>query len=291
VEKLIKFQDQIRELKKPVMSENLFYGFEDVSDDYDYGTEVYKDDIYEFHQNMQIPYKERNMLYIPTGIFEENCHDIGGYMKLGKESSTKIKFNIQVIIHDENYQKEILQKNNKITNKNPTKKNDEEINFKPKPTDALTKYPNNFTTDDNESSNNTKGYLGKNNISEKPGQIIILKDEKETEQHVNDLLEKIDVFNSFYVKTLKKVFFKKELKKKENKDSLAFPLQGLKVRIYIFRCLNLTAQENSTSLVDNLAGYSAFCKANSFIEIKIGENSNSGDNKGTKYIHDIGSKK
>lgn len=233
------------------MSENMFYGFEDVSDDYDYGTEIYKDDIYEFHPNMQIPYKERNMLYIPFGLFEEKCHDIGGYMKLGKESTTKLKFNIQVTIHEEDSLRSSNSTNeiNLITNKNSKK----------------------------------------NKIIEKRNELVIIKDEKETEDYIKKQLEAINEFNITYVKKLEKVFYTKDKKKRENKDLLAFPISGLRVRVYIFRCLNLTAQENNNSIVDNLAGYSAYCKANSFIELKLGDNANAGEERGVKYINDVSS--
>jgi hypothetical protein len=257
------------------MSENLFYGFEDVSDDYDYGTEVYKDDIYEFHPNMQIPYKERNMLYIPNGLFEEKCHDIGGYMKLGKESTTRLKFNIQVTIHEEE-----LSRNS----------NNNEINFinKNKKT-AKGLFIDHITNNINKELSYLKENSKKQKIVEKPGEIKIIKDEKETEEYIKEKLEAINVFNNTYVEKLKKVFFTKERKKRENKDNLAFPINGLRVRVYIFRCLNLTAQENSNSIVDNLAGYSAFCKANSFIELKLGDNSNAGEERGVKYINDVSS--
>ena len=95
------------------MGEGMFYGFEDVSDDYDYGTEVYKDDIYEGHPNMQIPYKEKKMMYIPSGFFEEKCHDIGGYLKLGKEMHEKFLENIKDL---KGKKKKRIFKNKKLEN-------------------------------------------------------------------------------------------------------------------------------------------------------------------------------
>ena len=50
-------------------------------------------------------------------------------------------------------------------------------------------------------------------------------------------------------------------------------------------CLNLTAQDNNATLIDRLAGYAAFCKANAFLEIMVGDNT-SNDGKGTKYVND-----
>lgn len=285
------------------MSENIFYGFEDVSDDYDYGTEVYKDDIYEFHPNMQIPYKERNMIYIPNGLFADKCHDIGGYMKLGKDSTTRLKFNIQVTIDkestgDTDNKNENKNDNNNNKNKNQINisndNNDESIKFKNKnktakgatATAGIT--ANSKTT--SEAYQMEQGYLKENSkkpkIIEGENEIVIIKDDKETEEYIKEQLQEINVFNNTYVDKLQKVFYNKERKKRENKDSLAFPINGLRVRVYIFRCLNLTAQENSNSIVDNLAGYSAFCKANSFIELKLGDNQNASEERGVKYIND-----
>ena len=44
----------------------------------------------------------------------------------------------------------------------------------------------------------------------------------------------------------------------------------LKVRVYIFRALNLTAQSNINSIKERLAGYEALSSANPYIELKIG---------------------
>lgn len=271
------------------MSENIFYGFEDVSDDYDYGTEVYKDDIYEFHPNMQIPYKERSLFYIPNGLFEEKCQDIGGYLRLGRESSCKLKFNIQVTIHDEEEEKP--QKSNTI---NKGKKKTAAGNTKDARNNTGTVQTQISLTAQGNNKNATSPEIAydlnrKNKIVEKPGEIKIISDDKLTEEYLKEKLESIDVFNSTYVDKLKKVYYNKERKKRENKDNLIFPLNALRVRVYIFRCLNLSAQENCNSVVDNLAGYSAFCKANSFIEIKVGEGNNTGNEKSTKYINDVAS--
>jgi len=253
------------------MSENIFYGFEDVSDDYDYGTEVYKDNLYEFHPNIQIPYKERNMFYIPTGLFEEKSFDIGGYIKLGKEGTTRLKFNIEVTIHDE--QMNLNNINEKIINNNKN---------------TLSGNTNMMNILNNGQSFNTT-LTKKPKILEKPGEIVIIKDEKDREEFLQETLEKINVFNNTFVDKMKKVFYNNSNKKLENKDDVTIQLNKLCIRVYIFRCLNLTAQENSNSIVDNLAGYSAFCKANSYIEVKLGDFNNTSEEKGIKYINDIGS--
>lgn len=223
------------------MGEGMFYGFEDISDDYDYGTEVYKDDIYEGHPNMQIPYKEKKMMYIPSGFFEEKCHDIGGYLKLGRESSTNLKFKIDIIVHDDD----------KVPENTLAKKKEKET-----------------------------AIIAKSDLNQ-------MKDEAQEEQSLKKEIETMDVFNEIFCKNIKNIYLKDELKKKKSKDEIILPLHNLRVRVYIYRCLNLTAQENSNSVVDNLAGYSAFCKANSFIEIRLGDEKNEG--KGFRYINDLGS--
>jgi len=266
------------------MSENLFYGFEDVSDDYDYGTEVYKDDIYEFHPNMQIPYKERQMLYIPKGLFEEKCHDIGGYMKSGKASSTKIKFNIQVTIHEDSFTGQ--NDNNKNINNNET------INFTNNKTKSSTAKAHSTSDPVNNELSNVKVNSIENmklNENTTSDNLELFSDEKDREEHIKNELENTNVFNNpYYIENLKKVFSNKDIIK-NFKETLAFPIYGLKVRVYIFRCLNLTAQENSNSLEAKLAGYSAFCKANSFIEIKLGDNQDAEAKTGIKFINDLSS--
>jgi len=58
VNTLIDLDAKIRDLSKPLMNEDIFFGFDDISDEYDYGREIFKEDIYEYHPNMVIPYKK-----------------------------------------------------------------------------------------------------------------------------------------------------------------------------------------------------------------------------------------
>ena len=174
------------------MSEGLFYGFEDISDDYDYGTDVYKDDIYEFHPNFSIFYIEKQMLYIPTGLFEDKCRDIGGYMKLGKEGITKLKFNIKVSILDDNAPEE----------------------------------PELPTAD-----------LKKEKIQKEIDTLQFYENDKELDEFLKKELEEIDIFDSLYAEKINCVYFNKETKKKTPKDKIIIPLNNLRVRIYIYRCL------------------------------------------------------
>lgn len=66
------------------MNEDIFFGFDDLcikknlilADEYDYGREIFKEDIYEFHPNLKLPYKKFPMSFIP-GIFETKCEDMG----------------------------------------------------------------------------------------------------------------------------------------------------------------------------------------------------------------------
>jgi len=62
-------------------------------------------------------------------------------------------------------------------------------------------------------------------------------------------------------------------------------LKNLKVTVYIYRCLNLTAQDDNSTLIDRMAGYSAFSRANAYIEILVGKGE-SVENKGNKMIND-----
>jgi len=255
------------------------------------------------------------MLYIPSGLFEDKCFDLGGYMKLGKESSTKMKFNIQVIIHEKEEEEEIIEEINfneklKTINKYENKENintenikikinyeyddidenKDEIKFKSrkfKPTTLNTISTNSPLIKKNSNKETIKFSNKSKRFSiQKNSEIKIIKDEKETENFLQNQLEKINVFNTFYVEKLKKAYYTKEMKRMENRDNQVLSITNLCVRIYIFRCLNLTAQENSNSLIDNLAGYAAYSKANSYIEIKLGDNYESSSEKETKYIND-----
>jgi hypothetical protein len=58
------------------MNEELFFGFDDLSEEYDYGREIFKEDIYEFHPDLVIPYKKYQLSMIP-GYFEKKCEDMG----------------------------------------------------------------------------------------------------------------------------------------------------------------------------------------------------------------------
>jgi hypothetical protein len=66
----------VRELSKPLINEEIFFGFDDLSEEYDYGREIFKEDVYEFHPDLVIPYKKHQLCYIP-GIFEHKCEDMG----------------------------------------------------------------------------------------------------------------------------------------------------------------------------------------------------------------------
>ena len=84
------------------MNEDLFFGFDDLGDDYDYGREIFKEDIYEFHQNLSFPYKKFQLSYIP-GYFESKCEDMGyniikirGYFKRGKQTDNFMKLSVKM---------------------------------------------------------------------------------------------------------------------------------------------------------------------------------------------------
>lgn len=76
-ELLIKYTEELRDLKKPVMSEDLFFGFDDLTDEYDYGREIYREDIYEKHPNMNIHFLKEKMFSFDKGLFGESFTDMG----------------------------------------------------------------------------------------------------------------------------------------------------------------------------------------------------------------------
>lgn len=74
--KIGNLEQYVRELSKPLMNEELFFGFDDLTEEYDYGREIYKEDIYEFHPDLIIPYQKYQLSFIP-GYFENKCEDMG----------------------------------------------------------------------------------------------------------------------------------------------------------------------------------------------------------------------
>lgn len=245
-ERLVDLQDQIRELKKPLMNEQMFYSFDDIADDFDYGREVYKEDIYESHPNMVIPYKRQNLMFIPRGLFVDRYEAMQGYYKLGKESPAFIKFNVEIKI-----------------------KNEEG------------KYLSDGVT---ELGERAQKYL------DKKKRIISADDaDYELENEVLNEMNKYNIFNEIYLKKLRNLYLNKREKMSlpNLKKEIVVKMENVKVRVYIYRCLNLTAQENHGAVIDWLAGYDAFSKANAYLEIQLGDNhSESSDNRGLKYICD-----
>jgi len=73
---LLDLDTKVKDLSKPLMNEDLFFGFDDLSDEYDYGREIFKEDVYENHTNIKLPYKTYPMMFIP-GIFDTKCEDMG----------------------------------------------------------------------------------------------------------------------------------------------------------------------------------------------------------------------
>ena len=79
------------------MNEGIFYGFDDLSDDYDYGREVFKEDIYEFHSNMSYNFIKDNLYFMPWALSsEERTEDMGGYLKYGRKCENIIKYNVKI---------------------------------------------------------------------------------------------------------------------------------------------------------------------------------------------------
>lgn len=104
VAKLLKLNIKIKDLSRPLMTEYMFYGFEDLTDDYDYGREVYKEDIYETHSNMSFNYIRENLYYLPWALSsEEKAEDMGGYMKYGRKCKNIIKYNVKITVVKVNF--------------------------------------------------------------------------------------------------------------------------------------------------------------------------------------------
>lgn len=249
---MIDLQNKLSDLKKPQMTEPMFFGFDDIADEYDYGREVFKEDIYEFHPDMKIEHKKRNLSYIPTGLFTEKHEVVEGYMKLGKETDNFIKFNVQLKYKDGN---------------ETTLSNEEEI------TQAIAKLE-------------SKSLAGsdKKKKSEEEEKLEDYKLEEELKKEVM----KYDIFNHDYVNIMREIYLMNKDQgggiSRSSKNKL-LPLNSLKVRVYVYRCLNLTAQDDNCGIIDKMAGYSAFSRANAYLELAVGKGENV-ENRGLKFIND-----
>jgi len=81
---------------------------------------------------------------------------------------------------------------------------------------------------------------------------------------IKNEIKTIDLFTPEYLQLLYNCYLNKTNRKPKDKTPL--PFNNIKVRVYVYRCQNLAAQDNCNSAIDYMAGYSAFCKANAFIE-------------------------
>lgn len=237
-EKLLDLTQKYRELKKPLMNEDIFYGFDDLADEYDYGRDIYREDVYETHPDLKIPFQTKKLMYIPQGIFEDKYEKMEGYYRLGKETECLIKFNVNLNI------------------KNLSKEEEEE---KAK-ADAKA---------EKKRKKNKK-----------------IENENEEDEEIKKELNKYNIYNSIFNTRLKNSYANKRTRKELRKDQICFPMNSVRVRVYILRALNLTAQDNYSTLLNVLSGYSAYCRANSYIEIKLGHKYDTDDNKVIKYIKD-----
>jgi len=86
---------------------------------------------------------------------------------------------------------------------------------------------------------------------------------------IKNEIKEVDLFTQEYLKLLYNCY----LKKREASEKAAIlKFDNIFVRVYIYRCLNLAAQDNCNSNIEFLAGYSSYCKANAYIEIMLGDN-------------------
>lgn len=93
----------------------------------------------------------------------------------------------------------------------------------------------------------------------------------DNDDQITKELKHLDLFHKTYLDLFINSFYNKKDRKTLKKDDIPMPLSNIKVRVYIHRALNLTAQDDSSSLLVKAAGMSAFSKANSFLEIIVGE--------------------
>lgn len=89
-------------------------------------------------------------------------------------------------------------------------------------------------------------------------------------QELKQELKTVDLFTAEYLPLLYNCYLNKN--NRLGKDKTPIQFNNIKVRIYIYRCLNLAAADNCNDLVDYMAGYSAFCRANAFLELHLGDN-------------------
>ncbi len=238
-EKLINLNQKYRELKKPLMNEDIFYNFDDLADEYDYGREIYKEDVYETHPDLKIPFETKKLCILPKGVFADKCEKMEGYYKLGKETNCFLKYKVEIQLNNisEEEEKERLKKEAKITKIEKNKKKKESL----------------MNPDDE-----------------------ALKIE----------LKSFNVFNQYFINRLRNCYFNKVQRRELKKDQICFPMHNVKIRIYILRALNLTAQDSYASVSNAMSGFVAYSRANSYIEIMVGEKYKDADQKQLKYIDD-----
>jgi len=235
----------VRELSKPLINEEIFFGFDDLSEEYDYGREIFKEDVYEFHPDLVIPYKKHQLCYIP-GLFEHKCEDMGyifynirGYLRRGKVTDNIIKLGVKMTILDDE------------------QKIQEETDVE---TQILLKKPKKLNS--------------------------LINNEDMYDIEIDHELKKIDIFDKDFFQYLSNCYFNKSVRRGKPKDEFAIPFDKIKVRVYIYRCLNLSAQDDAADYFVKMAGMSALSKANSYLEIIVGEDITSSNTKQIKYIND-----
>ena len=100
---------------------------------------------------------------------------------------------------------------------------------------------------------------------------------------MNNDLENYDIFNETYQNKLRYIYLNKEEQRLDKGNDLKLPLTSLKVRVYIYKCSNLTAQDNFIGLVDYMAGYNSFSQANAYLQIRVGSDESTRE-KGSKFV-------
>lgn len=239
LDKLDSLTKKFRELKKPLMNEDMFFNFDDLADEYDYGREIYKEDVYETCPDLRIPFETKRLCVLPKGVFADKSEKMEGYYKLGKETNSYLKYKVSIKLNNPSEEDE----KERLKNENKTKKGEK-------------KKKKELTID-------------------------------QEDENLKAELKEFNVFNPYYISRLKNSYLNKKERRDLKKDQLCFPMNSVKIRIYIYRALNLTAQDNFSSAINFVSGFSAFSRANSYIEILLGQKYNDSDQKQVKYINDV----
>lgn len=87
--------------------------------------------------------------------------------------------------------------------------------------------------------------------------------DEEADLCVKQKLALMSNFNKEFLDTVKLCYISNSMKE--------VPFKNLKVRVYILRAINLTAQDQVVDFKESMAGYTSYSSANPYLEIKIND--------------------